>query len=133
MAEAGYSGTPQAKKLGLKPGHRLAVVGAPRAWRVSDPPDGLVKVTGDGPADVILCFCRRASEVVERIPRLAPRIHPEGAIWLAWPRRAGGHDSDITDEVVRRQALPLGLVDVKVAAIDQDWSGLRLAWRKERR
>jgi hypothetical protein len=133
MAEAGYSGTPQARKLGIKPGLRVAIEHAPRGWRITDPPDGMVKVTGGGDADVILCFCRRAAEVSQRLPGLGPRIHPDGAIWVAWPRRAGGHDSDITDNVVREQALPLGLVDVKVAAIDEDWSGLRVVWRKERR
>jgi hypothetical protein len=60
-------------------------------------------------------------------------IFPGGALWVAWPRRAGGHDSDITDREIRALALPLGLVDVKVAALDQDWSGLRLVWRTEHR
>ena len=68
-----------------------------------------------------------------RLASLGRRAFPDGAIWLAWPRRAGGHDSDITDNVVRAHALPLGLVDVKVAAIDADWSALKLVWRKERR
>jgi hypothetical protein len=57
------------------------------------------------------------------------RIYPGGALWIAWPRRAGGHRSDITDNIVREQALPLGVVDVKIAAIDNDWSGMRLVWR----
>ena len=64
---------------------------------------------------------------------LARRIYPAGALWVAWPRRAGGHSSDITDNVIREHALPIGLVDVKVAAIDDDWSGLRLVWRVENR
>jgi hypothetical protein len=63
----------------------------------------------------------------------ATRIYPAGALWVAWPRRAAGHRSDITDNVVREHALPLGVVDVKVAAIDDDWSGLRLVWRTENR
>jgi hypothetical protein len=64
---------------------------------------------------------------------LGDAVFPDGALWAAWPRRAGGHDSDITDAVVREVALPLGLVDVKVAALDEDWSGLKLVWRKARR
>ena len=64
---------------------------------------------------------------------LAPRIFPAGALWVAWPRRAAGHESDIRDNDVRSASLPLGLVDVKVAALDEDWSGLRLVWRADRR
>jgi hypothetical protein len=65
----------------------------------------------------------------DRLPGLVKRIYPAGALWVAWPRRAGGHHSDITDNVIREQVLPLGVVDVKVAAIDDDWSGIRLVWR----
>jgi hypothetical protein len=68
-------------------------------------------------------------EIARRLPALAERIYPAGALWVAWPRRAAGHTSDITDNVVRGHALAIGLVDVKVAAIDNDWSGLRLVWR----
>jgi hypothetical protein len=133
MADAGYSGTPQARKLGLKPGSRVALDHVPSDWELLDPPDGLVTVGPRSAADVIVCFCRREGEVAKRLPGLGRRIFPDGAVWMAWPRRAGGHDSDITDNVVRVHALPLGLVDVKVAAIDTDWSGLKLVWRKERR
>jgi hypothetical protein len=70
-----------------------------------------------------------ARELPERLPGLVKRIYPDGALWVAWPRRAGGHHSDITDNTIREQALPLGVVDVKVAAIDDDWSGIRLVWR----
>ena len=86
-------------------------------------------VGADAPADVIVAFFARAAEIGARLPALAERIYPAGAVWAAWPRRAGGHTSDITDDVVREHALALGLVDVKVAAIDDDWSGLRLVWR----
>jgi hypothetical protein len=133
MADAGYSGTPQARKLGLQPGQRLALDHRPEGWSLLDPPDGLREVGPRSKADVIVCFCRAEAEVAARLPGLGRRIFPDGAVWLAWPRRAGGHESDITDGVVRTHALPLGLVDVKVAAIDDDWSGLRLVWRTERR
>ena len=80
-------------------------------------------------ADVVIAFFWSAVELPLRLPDLVERIYPSGALWAAWPRRAGGHDSDITDGVVRDWALRLGVVDVKVAAIDADWSGLRLVWR----
>ncbi len=129
---AGYSPTPLAKKLGIKPGASLSLDGAPPGWAVPDLPDG-VTAAGDGPADVVLAFFREAAELPERLPALARRIFPAGSLWLAWPRRAGGHESDITENGLRDHALPLGIVDNKVAAIDEDWSGLRVVWRVERR
>ncbi len=126
---AGYSGTPQSRKLGLKTGQRVALDDPPRGWDLSEPPGGLLAPGTDGAADVIVAFFRAEAEIADRLPALARRIFPAGALWAAWPRRAAGHDSDITDNVVRAHALELGLVDVKVAAIDEDWSGLRLVWR----
>ena len=123
----------QARKLGLKPGHRVSLDDAPSGWTFADPPGGLETVGAPEPADVIVAFFARAADLSPRLPGLAQRIFPGGAIWAAWPRRAGGHSSDITDNVVREHALALGLVDVKVAAIDEDWSGLRLVWRRENR
>jgi hypothetical protein len=119
----------QARKLGLKPGQRVSLDDAPPGWELADPPGGLLMVEAPGPADVIIGFFRAAGDIGRRLPGLAGRIFPAGAVWVAWPRRAGGHTSDITDNVVRGHALPIGLVDVKVAAIDDDWSGLRLVWR----
>jgi hypothetical protein len=125
----GYSGTPQSRKLGLKSGQRVAFDDPPRGWDLHEPPDGLLPPGPDGEADVIVAFFRAGEEIAGRLPGLARRIFPAGAVWAAWPRRAAGHDSDITDNVVRAHALDLGLVDVKVAAIDEDWSGIRLVWR----
>jgi hypothetical protein len=132
---AGYSGRPQHAKLGLKPGHRVALDHAPDGWALGDLPAELEIeiVAGSGPADLIISFFTEAAALSERLPALARRIHPSGAVWVAWPRRAAGHRSDITDNVIRDHALPLGIVDVKVAAVDDDWSGLRLVWRKENR
>jgi len=130
---AGYSGTPQGRKLGLKPGHRVCLDHAPPGWYLTDPPPGLVHVGGAEPADVVLGFFSSAAELPLRLPGLVRRIYPAGALWVAWPRRAAGHRSDITDNVVREHALPLGVVDVKVAAIDDDWSGQRLVWRLSNR
>ena len=130
---AGYSGTPQARKLGLKQGQRVWLDQPPGDWAFADPPAELVYVEPPAGADLIVAFFSAAAELAPRLPALTERIFPDGAIWIAWPRRAGGHESDITDETVRSVALALGVVDVKVAAIDQDWSGLRVVWRRENR
>ncbi|HEY1833986.1 MAG TPA: DUF3052 domain-containing protein [Solirubrobacteraceae bacterium] len=140
MSPSGYSGTPLHKKLGLKAGSRLTLIGAPAGWSVPElPPESKsrrartatfeARVQGD----VGLAFFKRLVTLRSAIGDLGERIHPDGALWVAWPRRAGGHVSDISEQDIRDVALPLGLVDVKVAALDEDWSGLRLVWRRERR
>ncbi len=121
--------TPQARKLELRPDRIVRVEQPPPGWRFQAPAGELPLIEDDQPADVIVAFFREAAELDPRLPRLGARIQPAGAVWVAWPRRAGGHHSDIDGDVVREQALPLGLVDNKVAAIDDDWSGLRLVWR----
>ncbi|MDX6297110.1 MAG: hypothetical protein QOI51_967 [Nocardioidaceae bacterium] len=126
---SGYSGTPQARKLGLKPGQRVCLDNAPPGWHLTDPPDGLEYVEAPEPADVVVSFFASRQELARRLPGLVDRIYPAGALWLAWPRRAAGHVSDLTDNVVREHALALGVVDVKIAAIDDDWSGQRVVWR----
>ena len=121
--------TSQARKLGLKSGQRVALCGVPDGWELVDPPAGLLPPDADGAADVIVAFFLTADEIARLLPALAQRVFPAGAVWALWPRRAAGHVSDITDSTVRGYALDLGLVDVKVAAVDEDWSGLRLVWR----
>ena len=130
---AGYSGTPQARKLGLKPGQRVSLDHPPAGWRLTGPPPELGETGPDGPADLIISFFTVAADLPDRLPGLVRRIYPDGALWVAWPRRAAGHDSDITGDLIREHALPLGVVDVKVAAIDDDWSGHRLVWRTANR
>lgn len=131
---AGYSGTPLAKKLGLRPGHVLALVGAPAGWEVEGLPEGARSRRGmRGPADVVVVFVRAAAELDTVCKPVVARLRPEDALWIAWPRRAGGHDSDLTENLLRQVLLPTGLVDVKVAALDTNWSGLRFVWRKELR
>ena len=130
---AGYSSTPQARKLGLKPGHRVRIDQPPDGWTLDQPPELVRLVTEPGAADVILSFFRHAAEIPARLPALARAIYPAGALWIAWPRKAGGHRSDITENLLRDQALPLGIVDVKVAALDEDWSALRFVWCVENR
>lgn len=130
---AGYSGTPLAKKLGIKPGLHVALVGAPTGWSIPDvPPD--VRVTRGRrttlTADVVVAFCRASSDVAE-VAAHATSLPANAALWLAWPRKAAGHVSDVTDNLLRELLLPVGVVDVKVAALDDDWSGLKFVWRKE--
>jgi len=113
---------------------------APPGWSVPDLPEGVSSLaeSGEGepaetPVAILLAFISALQDLRDSVPALGKRIFPAGAIWVAWPRRAGGHQSDIREQDIRDVALPLGLVDVKVAALDEDWSGLRLVWRKERR
>ncbi|HWD08220.1 MAG TPA: DUF3052 family protein [Actinomycetota bacterium] len=129
----GHPVTPQARKLGIKPGMAVALDSAPEGWGLTDPPPGLKLLDGGRaePVDVVIAFFRRSADLAERLPALARRIFPAGALWVAWPRRAAGHRSDLTDTGIRACALPLGVVDVKVAAIDDDWSALKLVWRVE--
>jgi hypothetical protein len=135
---AGYSGTPLAKKLGIKDGGVLALVDAPPSWSVPDLPDGVTVArksrqrTRLAEVDVALVFCRTAADVTA-VPLLVGSLPKRGALWVAWPRKAGGHASDVNDNLVREVLLPTGVVDVKVAALDVDWSGLKFLWRKENR
>jgi hypothetical protein len=131
--DSGYSGTPQLKKLGIVPGARWHVDGAPQGWRFETPPDGSLEAAPDSAADVVLAFVTAAAQISPTLERLEPTVFPAGALWVAWPRKAAGHASDITDNVVRDAALERSLVDTKVAAIDADWSGLKLVWRVEAR
>jgi hypothetical protein len=131
--DSGYSGTPQLKKLGILPGVRWQVDGAPDGWRFETPPDESLEAARDSAADVVLAFVRTAIQIPPTLERLEPTVFPAGALWIAWPRKAGGHVSDITDTVVREAALARSLVDTKVAAIDADWSGLKLVWRVKAR
>jgi hypothetical protein len=132
QASGGYSGTSLAKKLGVRPGDVVALVGAPRGWTVPDLPEGarLRRSLGRG-AEVVIAFVRRVAELDEVVATTSAVLGPEQSLWLVWPRRAAGHDSDVTDNIVRQAALPTGLVDVKVAAVGEDWSGLRFVWRRE--
>lgn len=128
----GYSGTPLARKLGVKPGDTVALLGAPKGWTVPDLPDGarIRRSLGTG-AEVVVAFVRRAAELDAVVRSVSAVLGPTDALWLTWPRRAAGHDSDVTENLLREVVLPTGLVDVKVAAVGEDWSGLRFVWRRE--
>jgi hypothetical protein len=136
---AGYSAKPLWPKLGFKPDADVLLIDAPGGWSIPGaPPQLSVAREASGArtgarAPAVIAFFDALGGLREGLPGLAERIFPDGALWTAWPRRAGGHDSDIREQDVRDLALALGLVDVKVAALDDDWSGLRLVWRVERR
>jgi hypothetical protein len=133
MTDSGYSGTPLAKKLRIKPGHRVALRHAPADWQLPAAPEGVRLDAKPSEADVVLAFFRAASDLRADAGELVAGLGPQSCLWLLWPRRAAGHSSDITENDLRAVMLPLGVVDVKVAAVGEDWSGLAFVWRKENR
>lgn len=136
MANAGYSGTPLPQKLGIKEAHKVAILGAPPAFALGVLPPGVTlkrSLVGKAPLDVLVVFVTRRVDLVNRITTCRPRMQPAAGLWIAWPKRASGVATDITEDTVREVALPTGLVDNKVCAIDETWSGLRLVIRKELR
>lgn len=129
---AGYSGTPLPKKLGIKPGHRLALIDAPGdfAETLGALPEDVEIVEGDaGPLDLAVFFTTRADALPMAFQRLGPRVHPAGTLWIAWPKKASKVATDVTEDVVRAVGLREGMVDVKVCAIDAVWSGLKFVYR----
>jgi hypothetical protein len=128
---AGYSGVALAQKLGISPASRPVVLGpAPNGLDLggAEPSTRLGRR-----ADVVMLFTKERRDLERRILRLAEAIHPAGALWVCWPKRASKVETDMTEDVVRDVVLPLGLVDVKVCAVDDTWSGLRIVWRRDRR
>ena len=130
---AGYSGTPLAKKLGIRDGATVALI---------DPPPGLdreldlglldgvvVRPQLKGPLDVIVVFVRDLAELRRRFPKAKAALHEKGGLWMAWPKRTSGVATDLTENVVRDVGLSEGLVDTKVCAVDDTWSGLRFVYR----
>lgn len=132
---AGYSGTPLWKKLGLKADTTAQLLHPPAGWTVPDAPPGIdwLPAGADAAASVIVAFYRDPARYGDELAGLGDRINPAGMIWVAWPRKATGHESAMTENLIRDVALGRGLVDVKVAALDDAWSGLKLVWRRELR
>jgi hypothetical protein len=129
---AGYSGTPLTKKLGIKDGHRVAFPGAPEDFTglLGELPEGVsVKSRATGPLDVIVFFTKRRSELERRLPALRRAMDPAAGLWIAWPKRSSGVETDMTEDVARDLGYANRLVDNKVCAIDETWSGLRLVIR----
>jgi len=133
---AGYSGTPLAKKLGVKD--------AQRTWRHAMPASVADEIARDGiePAlstslsrgtEMAHIFVTKRSELARLVAKLRTHLAPDGTIWVSWPKKSAKLDTDITEETIREEALPLGLVDVKVCAVDETWSGLKLVIRKSER
>ena len=136
MANAGYSGTPLPQKLGIKEANKVAIIGAPPKFDLGVLPTGATvqrNLAGKALLDVLVVFVTKRTELVAQIAACRPRMQPAAGLWIAWPKRASGVATDVTENTVREVALPTGLVDNKVCAIDDTWSGLRLVIRKELR
>jgi hypothetical protein len=133
---AGYSGTPLARKLGIAEGMSVVSIGAPKDYAklVAPLPDG-AKVTTRVPKApaFVHVFCTKRADLSKRLGVLRKRITVDGTVWISWPKKASKVPTDITEDTIRAECLPLGFVDVKVCAVDETWSGLKLVIRKELR
>src|SRR5581483_9906571 len=133
---AGYSGTPLATKLGIREGHRISFAGAPGEFadRLGELPPGVqVRERIRGPLDVIVFFTTSRRSLERRLQALRRAMDPAAGLWIAWPKRSSGVETDMTEDVARELGLANRLVDNKVCAIDDTWSGLRLVTRPEAR
>ena len=130
MKSIGYSGTPLPKKLGIKPGATLYLDGAP-----SDYPSDEAKVARSVSerVDLVHIFTKSAAELGNKLNKLRKTIRDDAVVWVSWPKKASKVPTDITEDVIRAIALPLGFVDIKVCAVDHVWSGLKLVIRREQR
>ena len=132
----GYSGTPLPRKLGITEGTRVLVVNEPTGYRglLNPLPPGVsFDIEADPPLGFVHFFVTSAAELAGRLPALLTDLAPDGVIWVSWPKKASSVPTDVTEDGVRAAALPLGLVDVKVCAVDAVWSGLKLVIRRENR
>jgi hypothetical protein len=133
---AGYSGTPLTQKLGIKPNANVILINAPANYGklLGQLPEGVLfsdRVRAG--CDFIHFFATRRSELEKQLDRLRAKLTETGTLWVSWPKKSAGVQTDITEDVIRAVALPLGFVDVKVCAVDETWSGLKLMVRKENR
>ena len=129
---AGYSGRPLVEKLGIKAGQRIAIVGAPSDFAVTlgKLPAGVRRARElRAPIDVIVYFVRSGVELTRRLASAKRALTPAGMLWICWPKRASGIETDLNDNIVREVGLGAGLVDVKVCAVDAVWSGLKFVYR----
>jgi hypothetical protein len=129
---AGYSGTPLPKKLGIKENYRIGLVNAPKSFvpQLGKLPSKAQIVSSmRAPLDLIVCFVDREATLAQRFPVLAEKLSVNGMIWVAWPKKSSGVKTDLTFDNVQRIGLDCGLVDVKICAIDNTWSGLKFVYR----
>jgi hypothetical protein len=129
---AGYSGTPLPRKLGIKPGVRVALIGAPDGFTTTLgelPPGVEIRTRLRGSFDVIVAFFVARGELERRLPAMHSALEQSGGLWMAWPKRTSGMTTDLAEGIVRELGLATGLVDNKVCAIDATWSGLRFVYR----
>jgi hypothetical protein len=133
---SGYSGTPLVKKLGIKPGDRLAILNAPDDYETTlgPIPEGAQRLRQLGKAmDFVQFFTRSRSELARSFPKLRDALAYHGGLWVSWPKKSSGVESDLNENIIREIGLQNGLVDVKVAAVDEVWSGLKFVYRLEDR
>ena len=136
MKAAGYSGTPLAKKLGIKEGCRFFLFNAPKNYRdLVDPlPEGAQVVPRiDARTDVVHIFSTSRTDLARAVRSALERLRQDASIWVSWPKKASRVPTDITEDTIREVALPMNLVDIKVCAVDEVWSGLKLVVRKSAR
>ncbi|MCA9310878.1 MAG: hypothetical protein KDA21_06710 [Phycisphaerales bacterium] len=131
---AGYSGTPLVRKLGIREDHRVAIIDAPPGFTdlLGGLPEGVdcrTSLRSRGDFDVMILFAPAHRALTRRFPALVPRLADSGGLWVAWPKKSSGVKSDLSEDIVRDVALAAGLVDNKVCAIDDTYSGLRLVIR----
>ena len=136
MAKSGYSGTPLAKKLGLKEGGTLVLVNAPpgiEQWLAPLPAASTLTGKPAASNKLLLLFCKDCATMKKALPIMSNKLHADGSLWISWPKKTSKLFVDLTEDGIRAIALPTGLVDVKVCAVSEDWSGLKLMVRKEQR
>ncbi|HYC50159.1 MAG TPA: DUF3052 domain-containing protein [Gemmatimonadaceae bacterium] len=135
LTGAGYSGAPLAAKLGVKDGVRILLRNAPadyRSW-LGEPAGVTFVARADSKVDIAHVFATRRAVLLDELQRLRTRLRPDAAVWVSWPKKASRVPTDITEDAIRAIALPMGFVDIKVCAVTDVWSGLKLVVRKELR
>ena len=133
---AGYSGTPLPKKLGLQDGGRMVLLNAPDGIKeimVPVPPNAGLSTKLAASNDLVVLFCKDTAALKKTLPATSKKLHADGSLWISWPKKSSTLFVDLTEDGIRTVVLPTGLVDVKVCAVNEDWSGLKLMVRKEKR
>jgi hypothetical protein len=128
---AGYSGTPLVKKLGIKPGFNIAFVGAPHGYanELDLPTDVSINSRSGKPLDLAQLFVKSEKELKSKFSEYANRLNASGMLWVSWPKKSSGVSTDLSENIVREIGLAAGLVDVKICAVDEVWSGLKFVFR----